>query len=225
MLIIVVFLFLLSFFSCLVCLVTNFLPCTAPTCAESLLALVVLDSVALSFLFSARNTQRCMFLQELSTLGEHQYNALKSRAYHPTQHLRARGCLALQLPEWKFKFYIKSSSLSMTRYTRFFSPRPSLGRSSVFFAFRFYLLSKTPLTSPAATTLQISWSVIHGVIVALSNVLSSSPAEELQSPHHSFPQSWLLLHKYKLHRITLSDDTSTYSVKTLTDQRNGSSSG
>jgi hypothetical protein len=86
--------FLLSFFSCLVCLVTKFLPCV-PTCAESLLALVVLDSVALSFWFSARNTQRCMFLQELSTLGEHQYNALKSRAYHPTQHLRARGCLAI----------------------------------------------------------------------------------------------------------------------------------
>jgi len=87
--------FLLSFFSCLVCLVTKFLPCTDPACAKSLLELVVLDSVAPSFLFSARNSQRCMFLQELSTLGEHRYNALKSRAYHPTQHLRARGCIAI----------------------------------------------------------------------------------------------------------------------------------
>jgi hypothetical protein len=200
--------------------VTKFLPCTAPTCAESVLALVVLDSVALSFFFAARNTQRCLFLQELSTLGEHQYNALKSRSYHPTQHLRARGW-----PSHCSYRSESSSSISSHRASRFFSPRASLGLRSVFFALRFYLLSKTPLPSPAATTLQISWSVIHGVIVALSNVFSSSPAEELQSPDHSSPQSWLLLHKYKLHRITLSDDTSTYSVKTLTEQRHGSSSG
>lgn len=143
--------FWLSFFSCLVCLVTKFLPCTAPTCAESVLALVVLDSVALSFFFAARNTQRCLFLQELSTLGEHQYNALKSRSYHPTQHLRARGW-----PSHCSYRSESSSSISSHRASRFFSPRASLGLRSVFFALRFYLLSKTPLPSPAATTLQIS---------------------------------------------------------------------
>ncbi|CAK9238322.1 unnamed protein product [Sphagnum jensenii] len=166
-----------------------------------------------------------MFLQELSTPGEHQYNALKSRAYHPTPHLRARGCLAIAATGVKVQvLYQVIEPLNDLIYKILLSPAVSWPQQRLL---RLQVLSALENSSHFPrrnnpTDQLIGYSRSY---CSLEQRFSSSPAEELQSPHHSFPQSWLLLHKYKLHRITLSDDTSTSSVKTLTDQRNGSSSG